>query len=287
MVSFASYEAPVLEEEYDFEYWLSAENLPATGEYEYQDAYTGETLIHQGLGIIPYFMWNATETPSVIYYGANFANYVGRVDQTIVMVRPVNGLHYDSFIYDQYFTLSVDGATAADATTLAAIAAINALPENITLAHKDLVLAARAAYDKITSNAQRGLVTNFEKLRKAEQKISDLEHINNQQNGTDTTPDGSDDSNKQVDVKLVLMIVAFSAFAVSAAAAVVFGVLYFKAKKNQPVVTANAITETKNLPQDYQKTEAKIKENIEENIEENTEDLANEDPNESTDTSHE
>ena len=265
MVSFASYEAPVLEEEYDYSYWLSAENIPATGEYQYQDVYTGETLTHQGLGIVPYFMWNATETPAVIYYGANFADYVGRVDQTIVMVKPVNGLHYDSFIYDKYFTLSVDGATAADATTLAAIAAINALPDNITLEHKELVLAARAAYDKITSGAQRELVTNYEKLSKAEQKISDLEYINNQQNGTETTPDGSD-SSKQIDVKLVLMIVAFSAFAVSAALAAFFGVLYFKSKKNQPVVTANVITETKNLPQDYKKTEAKIEENIEENI---------------------
>ena len=273
MVSFASYEAPILEEEYDYSYWMSAENIPATGEYQYQDAYTGETLTYQGLGIIPYFMWNATDTPSVFYYGANFADYVGHVNQNIVMVRPVNGLYYDSFIYGQYFTLSVDGATAADATTLAAIAAINALPDNITLAHKDLVLAARAAYDKITSDSQRGLVSNYDKLRKAEQKISDLEHINNQQNGTETTPDGSENgSDKQVDVKLVLMIVAICAFAVSAAAAAVFGVLYFKSKKNSSATGSESA----------EKTNEQIDQEKSEEAKETPEELA-EEPNESTD----
>ena len=275
MVSFASYKAPILEEEYNYDYWMSAENIPATGEYQYQDAYTGETKTYQGIGIVPYFMWNATETPSVFYYGANFADYVGHVDQSIVMVRPVNGLHYDSFIYGQYFTLSVDGATAADATTLAAIAAINALPDNITLAHKDLVLAARAAYDKITSDSQRGLVTNYEKLRKAEQKISDLEHINNQQNGTETTPDGSEDgSSKQVDVKLVLMIVAICAFAVSAAVAAFFAVLYFKAKKNQSATSSESVETTNE--QTHQETSEDAKGTPEELAEE---------PNESTDGS--
>ena len=284
MVSFASYKAPILEEEYDYDYWMSAENIPATGEYQYQDAYTGETLIYQGIGIVPYFMWNATDTPSVFYYGANFADYVGHVDQNIVMVRPVNGLHYDSFIYGKYFTLSVDGATAADATTLAAIAAINALPDNITLATKDLVLAARAAYDKITSDSQRGLVTNYEKLRKAEQKISDLEYINNQQNGTDTTPDGSDDSNKQVDVKLVLMIVAIAAFVVSAAAAAFFGVLYFKSKKTAPVQNNEAVENPVSQPAPEESQEETKEESVEETKAE-SEESANQAPNESTDGS--
>ena len=196
------------------------------------------------------------------------------------MVRPVNGLGYNSFIYGKYFTLSVDGATAADATTLAAIAAINALPDNITLATKDLVLAARAAYDKITSDSQRGLVTNYEKLRKAEQKISDLEYINNQQNGTDTTPDGSDGSNKQVDVKLVLMIVAIAAFAVSATAAVVFGVLYFKSKKTAPVENNETVEKQVNQPAAEETKEEPVEEPKEESKE-----SANQDPNESTDGS--
>ena len=264
MVSFASYDAPVLEEEYDHSYWLSAENLPATGKYQYQDAYTGETMEYEGLGIVPYFMWNATDTPSVIYYGANFANYVGRVDQTIVMVQPVNGLHYDSFIYGKYFALSVDGAAAADATTLAAIAAINALPDSITLAQKNLVLAARAAYDKITSDTQRGLVTNYDKLRKAEQRISDLEYINNQQNGTDTTPqDPATNSVKEVTVQLVWVIVVLSVLAVFAALAVVFCVLYFKSQKGKPVVGGGS---TPNATESTQQT-------VSEEIEEDTDTL--------------
>ncbi|MBE6700255.1 MAG: hypothetical protein E7584_08475, partial [Ruminococcaceae bacterium] len=263
MVSFASYDAPILEEEYDYSYWLSAENLPATGKYQYQDAYTGETMEYEGLGIVPYFMWNATDTPSVIYYGANFANYVGRVDQTIVMVRPVNGLNYDSFVFGKYFTLSVDGAAAADATTLAAIAAINALPDNITLAHKDLVLAARAAYDKVTSDTQRGLVANYEKLRKAEQKISDLEYIQNQ-GATDTTPEEpGTNSAKEVTVQLVWVIVVLSALAVFAALAVVFCVLYFKSQKGKPVVGGGS---TPNATENTQQT-------VSEKIEEDTDTL--------------
>ena len=275
MVSFASYDAPILEEEYDYDYWLSAENLPATGEYQYQDAYTGETLIHQGLGIVPYFMWNATEAPSVIYYGANFTDYVGRVDNTIIMVRPVNGLHYDSFIYGKYFALAVDGSAAADKATLAAIAAINALPDNITLATKDLVLAARAAYDKITSDTQRGLVTNFEKLRKAEQKISDLEYIKNQQSGnTETTPeDLGTDTGKKVNMQVVWMIVVLSVLAVSFAAAIVFGVLYFKNQKGKATLQNESVEN----PQRESSEEANEK------VEENTDDSTNDPKNESTD----
>ena len=300
MVSFASYDAPVLEEEYDYNYWLTAENLPATGKYTYTDVYTGETMDYDGLGIVPYFMWNATDTPAVIYYGANFVNYVGRVDKTVVMVRPVNGLHYDSFIYGKYFALSVDGAAAADATTLAAIAAINALPDNITLAHKDLVLAARAAYDKITSDTQRGLVTNYEKLRKAEQKISDLEYLQNQQNGTDVTPeDPGTDTTKKIDWQLVLMISVLALLAASIALAIVFCVLYGKSKKRKTAlestpaeVADEAIAEaacedaaeTVNEEAETEISE-EICEDLTEETEEQVEELAEESPNESTDGS--
>ena len=195
LVYFSSYDAPILEEEYDYSYWLSAENLPATGQYQYEDTYTGEIVVYDGLGIVPYFMWNATDTPSVIYYGANFVNYVGRVDNTVVMVKPCNGNGYDSFIYGKYFALSVDGAPAADEITLAAIAAINAIPDNVTLADKPIVEAARAAYDKITSHIQRSLVTNYDKLVQAEQRIKDLEYIQNGDGGVEETPDDGQDTN--------------------------------------------------------------------------------------------
>ena len=234
MVSFTSYEAPILEEEYDFAYWASAENLPATGSYQYQDSYTGETMVYQGLGIVPYFMWNATETPAVIYYGANFVDYVGRVDHNVVMVKPANGLHYDSFIYSNYFALSVNGEAAPDEITLTAIAAIESLPDDITLAHKDLVAAARAAYDKITSDTQRGLVTNYEKLRKAEQRIKDLESIQNSQTDIETDTletEPTDPTENVLDPQTVVTVAALAGCAVALALAILFCVLYLKAKK--------------------------------------------------------
>ena len=185
LVSFASYNAPILEEEFDYSYWLSAENLPATGEYLYQDAYTGDTVSFDGLGIVPYFMWNATETPAVIYYGANFVDHIGHIENRITMIRPVNGQNYDSFIYGNYFDAAIEGAAAADETTLEAIEAIEKLPDpsKLTLADKAMVEAARAAYDKIASMTQKALVTNLDKLVKAEQKIRDLEFIYNEDQG--------------------------------------------------------------------------------------------------------
>ena len=216
----------------------------------------------------------------VMYSAIEFyekAKAAGESAVVITVASKLSGTYQSAVIAAQDYEniYVVDGATAADATTLAAIAAINALPDNITLAHKDLVLAARAAYDKITSDSQRGLVTNYEKLRKAEQKISDLEHINNQQNGTETTPDGSDNgSDKQVDVKVVLMIVAICAFAVSAAVAAFFAVLYFKAKKNQSATSSESVETTNE--QTHQETSEDAKGTPEELAEE---------PNESTDGS--
>ena len=90
------------------------------------------------------------------------------------MVRPVNGQYYDTYIMDQYFDLSIDGAAGADDTTLAAIAAINAIPERVVYEHKYLVEAARAAYNKIATKEQQALVTNYDVLVSAEQRITAL-----------------------------------------------------------------------------------------------------------------
>ena len=239
MISFASYQAPVLEEEYDYSYWLSAENLPATGEYQYQDTFTGATLYYDGLGIVPYFMWNATESPTIIYYGANFADYIGHVDQTIVMVKPTNGLGYDSFILDQYFSLQVEGAAAADPTTLAAIAAIEALPERVTLADKQKVLDARAAYNKISSDTQRGLVHNYDKLRTAEQRISDLEYIKNEGTTPDQAPDTTPEK-QPVDGKVVAIIVLSVVLGLLVIAAGAIGLLLFLAWKKRNTAPTEA-----------------------------------------------
>ena len=65
----------------------------------------------------------------------------------------------------------INGAAAADDTTLAAIAAIDAIPERVTYEDKAIVEAARAAYAKIATTEQQALVTNYADLISAEQRI--------------------------------------------------------------------------------------------------------------------
>ena len=83
-----------------------------------------------GIGLIPYYMWNSTDgLYSNVFYGANFIDYVGYVENKLTMIRPINGKFYDSYIYGQYFDLAINGAPGADDTTLAAIAAIAAIKQ--------------------------------------------------------------------------------------------------------------------------------------------------------------
>ena len=103
------------------------------------------------------------------------------------MVRPVNGQDYDTYIYGQYFDLTVDGAAGADDTTLAAIDAINRIPERVTYEHKAIVEAARAAYTKIATTEQQALVTNYAALVSAEQRIIQLTPSEQEQG--DVTPE--------------------------------------------------------------------------------------------------
>ena len=174
-VVFTSYDAPVLEEEFDKSYYDSFENIPGSGDYGTYTDYEGNEVTITGMGLIPYYMWNANSGQYYnVFYGANFIDYVGYVDNKLTMVRPVNGQHYDTYITNQYFDLFVDGAAGADDVTLAAIAAINAIPERVTYAHKDIVEAARAAYNKVASKLQQSLVTNYDVLVSAEQRISAL-----------------------------------------------------------------------------------------------------------------
>ncbi len=217
-VSFASYEAPVLEEEYDSYYYESMENIPAIGEYDFVDYYNNP-IVYEGKGIVPYFMWNVTSLPGNFFYGANFVDYVGSVENKITMIRPSNGKYYDSFILGKYFDLKIDGATAADDITLSAIEIIKGLPTNakeITLEHKAIVAAARAAYDKIVSFEQRALVPGdvLTILTNAEQRISDLEYLQSGDKDTSTTPSEEDDNilaiiNIIIGSVFVLVVIAF------------------------------------------------------------------------------
>ncbi|MBO5214803.1 MAG: leucine-rich repeat protein [Clostridia bacterium] len=160
-VVFRSYYAPKLEEEFDVNY-NTIENYPISGDY----------YGYEGLGISPYFMWNIGQNN--IFYGANFVDYIGRVEDKLVMVKPANGMYYDSFIYGQYFVTIVEGSNAAVQATLDVIDLIAQLPYTITLNDEEQVKAIRAAYDMLPSIDQKALVTNYGVLEKAESMIDYL-----------------------------------------------------------------------------------------------------------------
>ena len=212
LVTFKSYEAPVLEEEFDQNLYDSFNNIPSVGEYEfsYYEDKNGDgkldeptTISYEGLGIVPFYMWNISSTKyNNIYYGANFVDYIGYVKDSnrnyanmgnLIMVAPSNGVYYDSFVYGQYFTSTISGAVAADDVTMAAIAAINALPDRVTLEDEPLVIAARAAYNKIASVEQQALVTEYlQKLVNAENLIKAYKNALNPDEpltGGDTAPE--------------------------------------------------------------------------------------------------
>ena len=175
MVVFESYRAPILEEEFDARYYESFAHVPGSGDYGNYTDYEGNEVPITGMGLVPYFMWNVTDGMYTnIFYGASFVDYVGYVDDKLVMVRPTNGEYYGSYVMSQYFGISLDGAAAADKVTLAAIAAIDAIPERVSYDQKAVVEAARAAYDKIATLEQQALVTNYQKLVSAEQRIKAL-----------------------------------------------------------------------------------------------------------------
>ncbi len=171
-----TYNAPILEEEFDASYYESYEHIPGTGDYGDYIDFDGETVYIVGNGQIPYYMWNATGgVYSNVFYGANFVDYVGYVEDKLMLVRPSNGQGYDSYIYRQYFDLVVDGGASYDKNAVAFLNAMNKLPERVSLDHENLVVAARAAYDKIGSTEQKGLVeTIYGKLLSAEQRIKQL-----------------------------------------------------------------------------------------------------------------
>ncbi len=241
VVVFASYEAPNLEEEFDSTYYESYQNLPATGDYEFV-LWNGTEVTYPGLEIVPYYMWNLSDGKySNVYYGANFVDYIGKVDDYIVMVSPSNGLYYDTFIYGKYFSANYAGAVAADEITMAAIEAINKLVAitdaggNITLEHKQLVLDARAAYDKIATKEQQALVTNYSALLSAEDRINALENPDDDSAETPLEPDGAKDN-----VRTVLIVVVIVESIIILAAAVVALIFFLRKKRKDEAVEAPA-----------------------------------------------
>ncbi len=172
MVVLNSYNAPALEEEFDASYYNNLEHIPGSGDFGTYYDYDGTEVTIEPMEIVPYFMWNATGgLYSNVFYGANFVDYVGSVADKLTMVRPVNGQNYDAFIWQQYFDLTIDGPTAPDATTMAAIKAIRAIGDKVSYENRGLVEQARAAYNKIATLEQQALVTNYPDLISAEQRI--------------------------------------------------------------------------------------------------------------------
>ncbi len=191
IVVFTSYGSPIFEEEYDSSYYESFEHIPGAGKYSYLN-YFGETVEVEGAGFVPYYMWYAVGADvsyTNAFYGANFVDYVGYVDNKLVMVKPSNGQGYENYIQNFYFDVFIDGAAGADDITLEAISLINKIPENVTLADKPVVEAARAAYDRVVTKEQQALVTNYNVLDAAEKRLIKLEESVDPVDPPDTSVD--------------------------------------------------------------------------------------------------
>lgn len=222
-VVFSSFEAPILEEEFDPTYYECFENLPGSGNFGTYTDYDGNEVEIFGTGLIPYYMWNSTDGMySNVFYGASFVNYVGKVENKLTMIRPVNGLYYDSYILGQYFDTFMDGASAADDTTLEAIDAINKLPEQVKYTDKALVEAARAAYNKVATTEQQALVSNYPALVSAEQRITALTPNDEVSGGEESEESGENssdaegDNNKAGDFSMTPVWISIGALAVVA-----------------------------------------------------------------------
>ncbi len=167
IVTFRSLHAPILEEQYDEAYADDYGNWPigfigtlSSGEEVY------------GLGIFKFDIWGVDQT--VFFYGANFKNYIGHGTSDMVMVAPKNGVGYDSYIYSFYFHSILEGAPAPEQATLDAIAAIDALPDTVSLEDEAQIAEARRLYNLIASLEQQALVTNYSRLTSAENRLAFL-----------------------------------------------------------------------------------------------------------------
>ena len=233
-VIFNSHIAPTLEEEFDLERF-TVFNIPSSGEYEYYDE-DGNELKTPGLGVIPYFMFNPmTYTADYtsanyysMYYGASFVNYIGEGNPNLIMIRPSNGQEYDSFIMSQYFTTTFDGSVAAEKTTITAIEAINKLPERVQLSDEALVIAAREAYNKIAKQDQIALVTNYNKLLTAEQRIKAFKEEATTPD-TDVVPPTEDTSTGSTDNTALIVLVIVEAVVILGVC--VSGLIIWKKKR--------------------------------------------------------
>ncbi len=282
-VAFTSYDAPALEEAFDYDYFAGGQNLPGKGTYTYVLADGVTQVEYDGIEIVPYFMWNATDLPYNVYYGANFMDYIGHVERPITVVRPVNGQNYDTFIMGQYFSTFIDGAAAADAITKAFIEAVNRLPDMVTLADKPLVEAARAAYDLISTEEQRGLVSaERAKLQEAEKRIANLEYLEEEttpgegETGTEESTGGDNTLVKSEHVVIGVVAVA----GIIVVLIVIYVILESKKRKQQPTRPAKAPAYEDEADEDeaFEEDEEIEEDDVDEDdVAEETDDLEDED----------
>ena len=206
MVTFGSYTVPNFEEEYDPTYYESLEHIPGSGDYGTYTDFDGNEVTINPMGLVPYFMWNATGSMySNVFYGATFVDYVGYVENKLTMVRPINGVGYDSYIVNQYFDLTIDGPAAPDDAAVDAINAIKAIPERVAYEHKALVEAAREAYGKVATAQQQALVTNYSDLVSAEQRVKALSKSGD--DSKDVVGDAKKENNAGVVVAVILLLI--------------------------------------------------------------------------------
>ena len=112
---------------------------------------------------------------------------------------------------------------------MAAMAAINALPDRVTLADEHLVIAARAAYNKISSVEQQALVTEYlQKLVTAENLIK--AYKNSQTTDEPVISDTPTDTKNPTKTALIVLCVIEAVEILGVAVLVVVG-LYLKRKK--------------------------------------------------------
>ncbi len=273
MVISGSYNAPVLEEEFDAGYYNTLAHIPGSGDYGTYTDYDGTEVTIEPMELIPYFMWNATGGMySNAFYGANFVDYVGYVEDKLTLVRPVNGQQYDSFIWSQYFDLTLNGPAAPDRATMAAIAAIDAIGEKVSYENRALVEAARAAYDKIATLEQQSLVDNYPALISAEQRIIALApggETEETQPETEVPADSAEPASSASGwiVAVILVVLAGSSAA---------GYLYYEKKLHAPKKEKEA-----GIPEDPTEDveeipEEAVEETVEETVEEAPEEIEEE-----------
>ncbi len=264
-VIFKSYEAPVLEEEFDQTMYYSMQYIPATGTYDFTLSDENNTPVtYEGLGIVPYYVWNITDSKfSNVYYGANFKNYIGLVKDKLIMIRPSNGLDYETFIYGQYFDVVIDGAVSAQDATLLAIDAINKIPAGVTLKDEALVIEARRLFDLIPTLEQQALVTNLSSLVSAEARIKALKSQQEEdvKPDGDITPDIDNDTNgKEIALTVTVIIETAIILGVLAYAAVVF-----YRKKAASANSENSTNENDEMTEEENSNDEKKEEEDEEN----------------------